>query len=172
MATKPGKRQYSKIEYIAGYEILGGLYGLIISLYYFSQVSGFSSPLVIIFLFIIGLYIHSIFSGILMFKNETIGITQSLINQFFQIISFSLLGLSYQYYAGLAFKLTWNLTESSFWPYLNVGISSWEILFSTESTISYIGINIVALTLFIYLIKQRKKIRNDKLLDQVLRMGS
>ena len=143
------------IEGIAIYQILAGVFGF----YLFSQ-----QPLIyimsnfFIFFLIIGLFLISIFSGILLFKKDkSRGIYLSTINQILQLSQFQILGYGFSYIAGMYlgvgfsdtpdihFLINKSLFESS--SYISLGTNNNEIS---------ILLNLVALGLVILLYKLRK----------------
>jgi hypothetical protein len=159
------------VEYLGVYQIIGGCIGLFLSLKFILKSAEIPLHLQLIFIPVITLYSYSIISGILIFKNKNLGIIHSMANQSLQLLSFSLFGFAFQFYSGLAIKLTWVLTESAF-PYLNFGISSWEFRISDDAGIRTIGLNIIPVIFLLYIMRQRKLTKEGHLKKQILELGS
>lgn len=120
-----------KIKVIAWYEILGGFFGLLLFLYYTWVV--ISNPNIAIdqlgfevyffFFLFVGLFIFSIVAGRMLLKTDSLkkGIRLSIIIQFFQILSFTILGFTWNFHAG---------------PNLSVGV---DLMFVDDVTFKFQG---------------------------------
>ncbi len=171
MKEKQEKQPFSKSEYLAGYQILGGLVGLCFCVTLMFQVPEFNLALLIIFLIITILYGHSILSGVLIFRNINVGLKHSLINQIFQLIFFSFYGITFQFYAGISINLTWILTESGF-PYINFGFSSWRLAIQDDDGARILGVNIIAVVLLIFIQRQRRSNKVEDVKEEIYKIGS
>lgn len=107
------------------------------------------------------MYGFSILVGIAVLKNRKNALKLSLINQFAQIIKFSILGFGYQYVAGLFIYFGIELSNAKY--IFEIGTSSWAIEWNWNSTSKEIHINIIAVLLifFIEYIKTLKKSKEE-----------
>jgi hypothetical protein len=161
----------SSVHYLAGYEILAGIAGLVMTSFYAFQLPQIILSLKVVLCIVLVMYLHLVISGLLiLLKDEKLGLIHSAVNQGLQIVHIALFGFAFQYYAGPALKFTWHLNES-FWPYLSLGFSSWEIVIGMDEVVKYIGLNIVALVLFILIFRKIKKIESDNLSKDVGEIG-
>jgi len=137
------------------YQILAGVFGFYL---FFQQTLMYIMSNFLIFLIITGLFLLSIFSGLLLFKKDKKrGISLSLINQILQLSQFKILGYGISYIAGIYlgvgfsdtpdihFLFKKSLFESS--CYLSLKTNNFEIS---------VVLNLVALLLVIFLSKIKK----------------
>ena len=146
----------SKVNLLAYYQILGGIVGIILIALLIANVSNYTS-LIIIMIFIASvLYSYSIACGIFLFKNVKRGLKYSIINQFLQIINFSLFGYGFKYISGLFFTIETDIARSFNFE-LKWGTSSWEFLFNNDNGEKVISINLVAIFLVVLIDKLIRK---------------
>lgn len=146
------------------YEVLGGVMGvgLIVYLVYniLPQLSGQEVTsvqaiiLIIILLFALGGYILSFLAGLFLWKSSKHGIILSLISQGMQIPQFIILGLSYMFASGLKLAVLTDTKNIVFQGYLG---STFNITYYAGDTPFLIGLNLVAVVIFIYLLTQLKR---------------
>jgi len=170
MKEKKLKEPFSKTEYLAGYQILGGLAGLIFLAIPFFQSSIAISPIFLLILIPFSFYSYSIVCGILIFRSEKIGLKHSLVNQFLQLIGFSAFGYTVNFASGITTRLHFDFT-SGFNLHIDFGISSWQLLIYDDIGIRSINIDIIALGLIIFIIRQLKMLKNENLQDQLTIFG-
>src|SRR3954468_18366632 len=99
-----------KLKALAIYQIIGGLLGLIITIWAAIQYPSFTPFIILLFAIAFGLYIFSLVSGWLLWNQYTAGIQCSLINEYLQIVHFSIAGWAYMYNTGGYFSLGVDLT--------------------------------------------------------------
>lgn len=143
------------------YQFIGGIIGLGLLIAALTTISNFEVLLLIILSSGAALFSFSIYCGILLIRKKEIGIRRSIINQFLQILAFSYAGYSYQYFSGMGLSIGIDITESfNFITYL--GLSSWKLNINTDSVLSTIEINLVAIILLSNLFSLQKRIELKK----------
>lgn len=159
MTDKSGKRKFTKVNVLAIYEILGGLFGLVVTVSLITTLSTFNFLFLVIILIPLLLYGHSVFSGILIFKNPLLGLKHSRVNQILQLINFSFLGYAFQYISGLYFSVGIDITEALLFKF-DLGTSTWRIAFSQDTIEKIVNFNILALLLIIFIERLIKRIES------------
>src|SRR3954468_13725250 len=101
-----------KLRALAIYQIIGGVLGLIITIWAVIEYATFTPFIILLFAIAFVLYIFSLLSGWLLWNQYTAGIQCSLINQYLQIIQFTIGGWAYTYVSGGYFSLGVDLTYS------------------------------------------------------------
>jgi len=149
---KPG------IEVLKYYQIVGGLIGITVTLSLVKSVSSLPGFTQLIVLFAIGLYLYSIYCGLLLFRKIKKGLAYSRVNQILQTLSFSILGYSFQYISGLFLNIGLDLTES-FALKFNFGLSSWQFEINNGGSELAVNFNVVAIFLIILIEKLLNRIR-------------
>jgi hypothetical protein len=143
------------------YQIIGGLIGLGLLISLLTTISFFDALFLTIIISAFILFSFSIYCGGLLIAKKELGIRLSIINQFLQVISFSYAGYSYQYFSGIGFSLGIDFTESfNFIFYL--GFSSWKLNINTNSILTTIEINLVAILILNNLFSLQKRIQVEK----------
>ena len=155
-----------KMKALAVYQIIGGLVGIGLTFYLFGR-QPVSPLLLLIFLFIFGLYTYSIYCGIILFKDVRKGLKRSKLNQLLQVISFWGFGYAYQFLSGVYLLLGADFTESFTFNF-NVGISSsWNIGINTGDPTLLLNVNIVAIFFVVFIDKAQQKLKNLDLEQQL-----
>ena len=97
-------------------------------------------------------------NGLFNFEYYVLGQSNSLyvINQFLQIINFSLFGYGFKYISGLFFTIETDIARSFNFE-LKWGTSSWEFLFNNDNGEKVISINLVAIFLVVLIDKLIRK---------------
>ena len=143
----------TKLSILAINQIIGGVIGMILTIYVMTTAVTFSLLLITILIVIFGLYSYSILCGVLILKSPLIGLKYSLINQYIQILSFSILGYGFKYLSGLYFLLEFDLGNLPSFQ-LQWGLSTWNINFKNALEIKTVGINFVAIFLILFIDRQ------------------
>ena len=81
------------------------------------------------------------------------GLKYSLINQYIQILSFSIVGYGYKYLSGLYISVELDLGNLPSFQ-LQGGISTWNINFKNALEIKTVGINFIAILLILFIDRQ------------------
>ncbi|UAM97808.1 hypothetical protein K8354_16240 [Polaribacter litorisediminis] len=137
-------------------EIIGGITGIGLIVWFLLQGFQMNSYSVIIFLITILFYSYSIFAGIILFKKTEKGISHSWIIQFIQIIGISFNGITYMFTSGGNFMLGYNWTENNLT--FNLGIASEFDLSISQDINNFIQINLIAIVIIYILDKTLKSI--------------
>lgn len=146
-----------KSKILALYEIIGGFVGISLTIYIIFKLNAFPFLLVCMFFIAFGLYIYSIICGIIILKNLRIGFKLSRINQFLQILNFSVLGYGFNYISGLFIRIGMDLSEP-FNFILEWGASTWKLDFNNSQSMNYFSINIIAVILLLFIDKHIKEL--------------
>lgn len=147
------------------YQILGGLMGLILGTYYTVKADVFTVSIFKLTILFLLLYSFSIYCGFLLLnKNYEKGLNLSIINQILQIISFSVLGFTFQYTSGAFLYFGLNLTTDTLLTY-NLGLTTFNFKWSSDSQTAAFSINIISLILINILFNLKEKIRKENKSD-------
>lgn len=83
-----------KIKALGIYQVAGGIIGFVLTIWTIAgYIDSMKGILILLFSIALGLYIYSIYCGILLLKNSKEGLKHSLINQALQMVSFSFFGM-------------------------------------------------------------------------------
>jgi len=159
----------TKLKLLGIYQIAGGAIGLALTIWLIAAQAVVSGLLLLVFSLALGLYSYSIYCGTLSLKQKNNSLTHSLINQYLQLISFSILGYGFQYVSGVFISAGIDLTKSTNLK-LNFGISAWQININQNTDIITISINLVAVLLIIFIDKLRTKIAQERLDFELLQV--
>lgn len=152
-----------KLNILGYYQLVGGIIGLLFTLYILINQSIINGPLVVIFLIALGLMAFSTYSGFLLIKKQyDKGINLSMINQALQVIGFGVLGYSFKYTSGILLGLTVDLTND-FIIGLNFNVTTWKMNWNSDPDLTYISINFIAIFIlgFIFKAKERYDKQNE-----------
>ncbi len=148
------------IRFIAAWEIVGGIFGLgviIIKLLSSSQ----SVPMIVVLFYItfVALFIVSVIAGVMLWKKSAMGFYLSSIIQLLQIPYFSISGLGYQFFTSAYFFLGIQFANSKVEPTYEIGLGSgFGFSIHPQHAEIYLILNIFALVILIYLLRNRVKI--------------
>jgi len=154
------KKTGAKIKALAIYQIVFGLSGFALTLW-LMITQGYSILLLGMCMVFLMLYAHSIYSGILLFKQKDAALIHSLINQYLQLISFSIMGFAYKYVAGIFINVGIDLTNGYLFTF-NAGLTTWNMQIDIPTSYIIVNCNLVALALIIFINRLKKK----KLLEE------
>ncbi len=147
-----------KIKALGIYQVAGGIIGLGLTLWSMAgYINNIEYLLFILFSIALGLYIYSVYCGILLLKNSKAGLKHSLINQGLQMVSFSFFGFAFQYIAGVYFTIGIDLTDG-FYAKFKTGFSSWQIIVNNDEQLLFVNVNLVAIFLIFFIEKLKKRI--------------
>ena len=152
------KQLRKQITALALYQIVGGILGIVLTLWVMLQGEVVLTQQVLRFsLFAAGLFVFSILCGRLLFRNPPRGLVLSLINQVLQVIYFAFGAYGFQYVAGLRIGFGFDMIGS--WTFkFRVALSSFQFDLGTDTGQKFIAINLVALFLIFWM---------ERLLEQV-----
>jgi hypothetical protein len=166
MQNNFSKQTSTKFKVLGIYQIAGGIIGLILTSWLIGQRHAFSIIVIMLFAIAIALYCYSIYCGTLLVMQKVAGLTHSLVNQFLQLVSFSIAGYIFQYTSGIFVSVGIDLTNSLSYK-LDFGTSVWRLGFYTGADVFLINFNVTALYLIIFLDKFKKKVHYEQF-DKVI----
>lgn len=154
-----------QIKGLAYYQIIGGIIGIGFVIWFVSQTTFFSVLKILLLGVGVGLYSFSIYCGYqLLNSTNKESFRLSAINQALQILSFTLLGFSYKYIAGVEFIIGMNLTSETLFTF-NFAFFSSEFQISVgdeDKDIAKMGINIVPILIMYFINKLEQKIKDNQ----------
>jgi hypothetical protein len=161
---KPKKQMNStlkKLNILGYYQIIGGIIGLLITLYILINQTVLNGPLMVMFLIAIGLMVFTIYCGFLLIKKQyEMGINLSIINQAMQVIGFRVLGYGFLYTSGLLSGIIVDLSND-FIIVLNFNLATWKMNWNSEPELTYISINFVAIFILKFIFNVKEKLNNN-----------
>ncbi|WP_028375095.1 hypothetical protein [Leeuwenhoekiella sp. MAR_2009_132] len=151
-----------KLNILGYYQLIGGIIGLLFTLYILMNQPVLNGPLMVIYLIAIGLMIYTIYCGFLLIKKQyEKGINFSMINQALQVIGFGVLGYGFKYTSGILAGLKVDLTND-FIIGLNFNVTTWKMNWNSDPDLTYININFVAIFILGFIFKAKEKFDNNK----------
>jgi hypothetical protein len=158
-----------QIKALAIYQIVGGIIGIILSIYFAGKV-GLNVSLLKITILFLSFYLFSTYCGFLLLqKNYSKGLNLSIINQVLQIISFSVLGFTFEYTSGIFLSFGLNLTTNTLLTY-NAGLTTFNFKWNSDPEAAAFSINIIALVLMNVLFNLKEKITKEQT-DELSEIG-
>jgi hypothetical protein len=155
------KNKDTKLKVLGYYQIVGGIAGLAITIYLIAQTATITGLILLLYLIALGLYSFSIYCGTQVLKNKNHSLNISLINQYLQLISFTILGYGFKYISGLLLSVGVDLTNS-FDIKFNMGImSTWEMNWNSDADKIELNLNLVALFFIIFIDKLKNTLSMD-----------
>jgi len=157
------KRSKIKLRVLAWYQIIGGIAGLLITIWLIARTAQINGLILLVLLFAMGLYGFSIYCGrTLLTDKYLLGFKLSIINQAMQILQFAMLGYAFYYVSGsmviLGIKVNNGFTFN-----FDFGLySKWQISIATDETEFRLGINLVAIYAIYFIDKLRSTIAEEK----------
>jgi hypothetical protein len=161
---------HSRLKPVAIYQIIGGIIGLGLTFLLVTNLTEINYLIYPLLLLALALNGYSIFSGILLLSKKNSGLKHSLINQVLQLVSFSILGYTYQYASGIYLILGIDLTEG-FGLITNFGISTWKFVINGDQEPLLLNFNLIALGLIIFIEKIRAKAQRESVEKQIDAIG-
>lgn len=152
-----------RLKVFAWYQIIGGIAGLVVTIWLLARTAQISGLILIILLFACSLYGFSIFCGRLLLGDKYLyGLKLSIINQALQIFSFTMLGYGFRYVSGSMI-----LASLKFSNGLDIGLnfsltSTWAINIDANEKPFELAINFVAIYLVYFADKLRTTIKQEE----------
>ncbi len=143
------------IRILGWYQLIGGFLGIGLALFMsmagFSEDSSIQGILVLLGLIILP-FLLSIYAGYLCIYDKPKKILVSKINQILQVLSFSIAGYAYTYYAGVFFSIGIDTTLESLIN-INFRLSAINIEFNTQTENYIVYFNVIAFYLLLKIMK-------------------
>ncbi len=153
---------FKKLNILGYYQLIGGIIGLLFTLYILLNQSILNGLSMILFLIALGLMAFSIYCGFLILKKQyEKGINFSMINQALQVIGFGVLGYSFKYTSGILLGLTVDLTNDLIIG-LNFNVTTWKMNWNSDPDLTYLSINFVAIFILGFIFKAKEKFDNKR----------
>ena len=162
-----------KIKGLGIYQVVGGILGVIFLIWLILGQQAISIVSLFLLFAGIGLFLYSVYCGSLLLKQNIEGLRHSLINQYLQLINFSVIGYAFQYVSGIFFSIGIGIyfppDVNTFYPIadpsktlimfkFNFGVSEWAINISSGRNMILLNLNLVALFLINFINKLKRKI--------------
>jgi hypothetical protein len=164
------RKIYPKLIALAIYQIAGGVLGIALICWFL--VTRFPVPGLIVLIFSIGLglFIFSIYSGIILLRRKEYGLKPSLINQFLQLVNIEVFGFGFKYVSGIITYVGINWTNTLIIR-LRYDFSGFLLNINNESEVVIINFNFFALFLILFIDRLMKRAKENKLLTEASQLG-
>ena len=159
-----------KIRILGIYQILGGTLGLGLTIWLTTSMDSIFGLILLFLLISVGLYSYSIYCGILLLRKKNSGLNHSQINQFLQLLNFTMFGFSFKYISGAFLSVGLDLT-TSVQMHFRLGVSTWQITINDNPELFEINLNLVAFFLIVFIDRLKRKIVEEKNRTQVSEIG-
>ncbi|OIR07580.1 hypothetical protein GALL_102420 [mine drainage metagenome] len=151
----------TKLTGLGIYQIAGGIFGIALTFWITATPEKIPSFLFSLFLVPITLYSYSIYCGILLIKQKINGLNYSSVNQYLQLINFSILGYAFKYVSGVYLFAGIDMTHAVDFAF-NFGPSNWQITINMDKEIILLNFNFVAFFLIIFIDKLKERIKKEE----------
>ncbi|WP_113654781.1 hypothetical protein [Pedobacter namyangjuensis] len=152
-------------DFIAYYQIIGGLYGLYSITAQLVKLNTVSGLGVIVYLIIIGLYSFSIYCGNLVRLKKEKGLQITKWCQLTQLFQFNISGVAFWYISGFGVSLGYGKADDLI-QFLYLNLSSMYFKYNLKDTEDfYFFINLIPIALIFLAEKLQKKIQNENKID-------
>lgn len=159
-----------KLKALGIYQIIGGGIGLGLTFWSVSKLTIIVAPPLFLVLIAIGLYAYSIYCGVLLLKKNRSELRHSLINQFFQLVNFSILGFTFQYVSGLFLSIGLDLSNS-FSLTFGLDLSSWQIAVHDDTKPLIVNFNLIAFLLIVFIDRTKREMQREQTKKQIASIG-
>jgi hypothetical protein len=158
------KKSAIKLKVLAWYQIIGGITGLLLTIWLIAHTGQINGLILLILLFATGLYSFSFYCGRLLMTNKyLIGFKLSLINQAIQILQFAMLGYAFWYASGLMFTLGIKVNNGFTFTFDFGFFSTYQISLAIDETEFKLAINLVAIYVIYFTRNLRTTIAQEKI---------
>ena len=150
----------NKLFLLGAYQIGGGIYGVIMTLFLLADFQYFIIGKILIAIFGIALFLFSVFCGYLLIKRQFLkGLNLSIYNTAFQVIGFGVAGYHFKYVSGFFAGITLDLTRDI---YAGIGFdfSIIDLALGSSSESLYLTINVLAILILGFIFKMKEKMEN------------
>ncbi|MDB5221533.1 MAG: hypothetical protein JWN83_200 [Chitinophagaceae bacterium] len=146
-----------KLRILGIYEIIGGIIGLYLTFTFLISLVDIPELIILFFSIAIALYSFSILCGILILSRKDKQLKYSSINHYLQLINFAFLGYSFKYASGIYLFIGIDFTHLIKFN-LNLGLSTWRIMFNNGGNLMEVNINLVSLFILLFINKLKNEI--------------
>jgi hypothetical protein len=174
MQTIFSKNINNKLNYLGIYQLIGGVLGLMLTIWLLTQVGQMTTLIALLFLLAFVLYAFSICCGVLLLGTQySVGLKLSMLNQVLQIGSFQFLGYAYLYISGCFLNLGIGYSVGNSASGLKMGfdfglMSKWQLSIASQNHSFALYVNLVAIYLIYFIDKLRGAIKteNEGIVDE------
>ncbi|MGN6196916.1 MAG: hypothetical protein ACTHOB_18390 [Ginsengibacter sp.] len=159
-----------KLKALGIYQLIFAVAGLGGTLWLFLQEGFQSLQLTIIFLVVILVFLFAIYCGISCFQMKEKCLWYSSINQYLQLISFSITGYGFMYDSGLSVNLGIDLTTNFAIGLKMLIFSFWHIDYNSGSDVILVNLNLVALAVILIIDRMKKQMKHE-IEEELLTIG-
>lgn len=156
MNDEPIKAINKEVNFLAGYQIVGGLIGVVLITYMMAPLEEINFYYISIMTFGLLLYVFSFLCGLFVFLRKSFSLKISLINQALQVIGFSLFGYGFEFVAGASFDIFFDYNDGLDIT-TSLGFCNWHLLLNNDTGVIQVSINIVAIAMIIFILYLRKQ---------------
>jgi hypothetical protein len=167
MQTLFSKNINNKLNFLGVYQILGGVLGLMLTIWLLTRVAQMTALIALLFLLAFVLYALSTCCGILLLGRQySVGLKLSILNQVLQIGSFQFLGYAFLYISGCFLNLGIGYGVGNLASGLKMGfdfglMSKWQLSIASHNHSFALYVNLVAIYLIYFIDKLRGSIKAE-----------
>jgi hypothetical protein len=167
------KQRKTRLELLGWYQIVGGIAGVLVTLWILSKTEQITWVIALLFLLAFALYSFSIYCGkLLLGAQYSRGLSLSILNQVPQIVSFAFIGYAYQYNAGAAVELALSYGSGTVSSGLNFGVDfgmmpKWLFSIASDDLSFKLSVNLLAIYLIYFIDKLREALLHEKVNHEI-----
>ncbi len=148
----------NKLYLLGAYQIGGGIYGAIITLFTLGSITSYSTGKILITFFGVALFLFSVYCGYLLVSRKfLIGLKLSIYNNALQIIGIGAAGYHFKFVSGFFAGITLDLTDDIFVGF-GFDFSIISLAFGSSSPLIFMTLNIFAILVLGFVLKMKEKI--------------
>lgn len=167
MKMKISRKSESDLFKLGIYQLVGGIIGLLLITWVGLHSPFVTSLIITVYVIVALVFCYSIVCGILSIKLHPQALRFSLINQVAQLISIAVPAISFHYCAGFFINLGIDFTDVIRFD-TQLGLSGVIFDFNTEPVEKTIHINIISLLLVIWIVRIKRKTKQEQVLQGIL----
>lgn len=157
------KQSRIKLKVLAWYQIIGGIMGILVTIWLVAQLGQINGLILLILLFATSLYVFSIYCGRLLLTDKYLtGFKLTIINQVIQIPQFAMLGYAFWYVSGCMVTIGINVDHGFGFDFNFHIMSTYQISVATSETTFKLAINLFAIYLVHFTEKLRTMMKEEK----------
>ncbi len=170
--TTYSKDTFFKLKALGIYQLLFAATGFALTVAILVRTGFQHMQITAVFALVLVLYFYGILCGILCWQKRKQALPYSLVNQYLQLIGFSIVGYGFRYIAGLALYLGIDMTNDFFVSLKLEVLSTWKIQLEDDSDVILINFNIIAMLAIIIINRLRKVIAEEEEEMELLEIGN
>jgi len=171
MNSTLSKGSYIRLKFLGFYQIIGGVTGLLISIWALANTLNLTGLGLVLFAFAFALYSFSVYSGKLLLSNSyEKGLILSLVNQLLQIVTFLIMGFGFLYLSGIALFGRMGYYVGDTGSGFDIGfvfelIPKWRFDFASDDHSFELGCNFIAVYLTYFCYNLLRRVRNEQTIN-------